>query len=100
MLGTPKAKPCTRDVRYDLALRKGAACEDDMTGLEPLFFTFVVSTFATILSTRVLRIVAKVLTTLTVPPGWDVVEITICCRIDFQDKHGEEDMHLETIHAD
>ena len=30
---------------------------------EPSFFTFVVSTFATILSTRVLRIVAKVLTT-------------------------------------
>jgi hypothetical protein len=36
-----------------------------MTGLEPLFFTFVVSTFATILCTRVLRIVAKVLTTVT-----------------------------------
>ena len=34
-------------------------------GLKPSFFTFVVSTFATILSTRVLRIVAKVLTTVT-----------------------------------
>ena len=37
-----------------------------MRGLEPLFFTFVLSTFATILITRVLRIVAKVLTTVTV----------------------------------
>ena len=63
MFVTPRAKPCTRDVRYDVALRKGAACGDDTTGLEPSFFTFVVSTFATILSTRVLRIVAKVLTT-------------------------------------
>ncbi len=63
MFVTPRAKPCTREVRYDVALRKGAACEDDTTRLEPLFFTFVVSNFAASLSTRVLRIVAKELLT-------------------------------------
>ena len=58
----------TRDVREsDVALRKGAKRRGGYTTseaeLEPSFFTFVVSTFATSPSTRVLGLVAKVLTT-------------------------------------
>ncbi len=29
---------------------------------------------------------------LTIPPNWEVVEMTIRCHIDFQDIHGEEDV--------
>jgi hypothetical protein len=58
----------TRDVRErDVATRKGAKRCGGYTAseaeLEPSFFTFVVSTFATSPSTRVLGLVAKVLTT-------------------------------------
>ncbi len=57
----------THDVREsDVALRKGAKqCGEynDRSGAQPLFFTFVVSAAATSPSTRVLGLVAKVLTT-------------------------------------
>ncbi len=58
----------TRDVREsDVALRKGAKRRGGYTTseaeLEPSFFTFVVSTVATSPSTRVLGLVATVLTT-------------------------------------
>ncbi len=56
----------TRDIREsDVALRKGAKRHGVLSEaeLKPSFFTFVISTFATSPSTRVLGLVAKVLTT-------------------------------------
>jgi hypothetical protein len=57
----------TRDVREsDVALRKGAKQHgvSSKAELKPSIFTFVISTFATSPSTRVLGLVAKVLTLL------------------------------------